>query len=233
MRILIVDDDECSRLNLRFTCEQIEGLEIAGEFEDALSAYRFLQDNPVDLLLLDIEMPQFSGMDLVRSTRELPSIIFITSKEGYAATAFDYIGNVIDYIVKPASLARLQKALERVAPSTGPAEPSAIPGANPAFIFVKIDKRYVRIDLDGLLYIESLGDYSVFRTNTGKHVVNSPLKRIHQQLKRAQFMKVHRSYIVNITKIVDIEHNSLVIDGKVIPISRSQRSELMRRLPLL
>ncbi|MCB0578744.1 MAG: response regulator transcription factor [Phaeodactylibacter sp.] len=232
MRILIVDDDECARLHLRFACEQLGTVEIAGEFEDAFSAHAFLKDNPVDLILLDIEMPRFSGMDLVRSARELPAIIFITSKEDYAAAAFNYIDHVVDYIVKPVSLPRLQKALERFAqPRDNKGAP--IPEASNPFIFVKADKRYVRIDLDDLLYVESLGDYSVFKTARGKHVANTPLKEIHKQLRSAQFIKVHRSYIVNMTKIVDIESNSLVIGGKVIPISRSHRNELMRRLPLL
>lgn len=232
MRILIVDDDELSRLNLRFICEQIEELEIGGEFEDAMSAYHSLQQEPADLLLLDIEMPQFSGMDLVRSARKLPAIIFITSKEHYAASAFNYIENVIDYIVKPVSLPRLQKAMERFHhPRENAAAPA--PEASSPFIFVKTDKRYVRVDLDNLLYIESLGDYSIFKTSKGQLVVNTPLKNILQQLKGSQFVKVHRSYIVNLTKIADIENNSLVIDGKVIPISRSHRNDLMKRLPLI
>lgn len=232
MRILIIDDDECSRLNLRFACEQINGVEIAGEFENAIGAYQSLKNNPVDLLLLDIEMPQFSGLDLVRNTKELPAIIFISSKEQYAATAFNYLDNVIDYIVKPVSLQRLQKALGRFRKGCGCAGPP-IPAASNHFIFLKTDKRYVRIDLDDLLYIESLGDYSIFKTTRGKHVVNTPLKYIHEQLKSPHFVKVHRSYIVNLTRIVDIENNSLVIDGKVIPISRSHRNELMNMLPLL
>lgn len=232
MRILIVDDDECSRLNLRFVCVQIKGVEIAGEFENAFSAYLFLKENPIDLILLDIEMPQFSGMDLVRSAQELPAVIFITSKEEYAATAFNYIENVVDYIVKPVSLLRLQKALERFQ-HAGESAVVTFPKASNPFIFVKTDKRYIRIDLNDLLYVESLGDYSIFKTSQHRHVVNTPLKHIHQQLQESQFIKVHRSYIVNMSRIVDIENNSLVIGGKVIPISRSHRPELMRRLPLL
>lgn len=235
IKTLLIDDDELSRLNLRLICEQLEEVKVCGEFDNALKAYEFHKLEPVDLLFLDIEMPQFSGLDLVRSIEHLPHIIFITSKEGYAATAFDYLENVVDYIVKPVSMTRLQKALKRYEQLIEPIPTSSDVEAplRQEFIFVKADKKYIRIDLEDLLYIEMMGDYAIFKTHQAKIVINNSLKSITNQLQHDYFLRVHRSYIVNISKIENIEHNSLVIEKKVIPISRTYRPTLLDRLSLI
>lgn len=237
-RCLIVDDEEMCRVNLRIICEQVEGISVVAELDSALDALAFLKENTVDLLLLDIEMPNFSGMDLVRSIDYLPGIIFISSKENYAATAFDYLEQTVDYIVKPVSRKRLLLALQRFQRLHPPALPDPAPKFGQSadlppvddFIFIKTERRYVRVNLDDLLYVEINGDYSIFKTVTGQHIVNTPLKQINDRLEHPNFIQVHRSYIVNITKVVDIEDNNLLINGKIIPISRSQRGKLMERI---
>lgn len=241
IKVFLIDDDEVSRLNLRLVCGQLPDIDIVGEFDSAIQAYEALGNNTVDLLLLDIEMPQLSGMDLVRSVQHLPSIIFITSNESYAATAFDYLDNVVDYIVKPVRLQRLQIALQRYhsrhphsrSPSGQTHTLSGQAQTPPPHIFVKTDKKHVRIPLQDLLYVEVKGDYAIFKTTTGQQIVNASLKYVEEQLPPDNFVKVHRSFIVNIHRIDDIEQHSLVIGPKVIPISRAHRATLMERLPLL
>jgi DNA-binding LytR/AlgR family response regulator len=236
MRCLIIDDDEMARVNLRIICQQISGLQIIGELDNALCLPGYLQKNAVDLMFLDIEMPQFSGMDLVRSVDALPATILVTGKETYAADAFNYLKPIIDFVVKPVSRQRMLLALQRYERSVSGMPPCAAAAESnwafqDGFIFVKSVRRYVRIDLTELLYVESSGDYSIFKTQDGKqYVVNTPLRDIEERLLHPAFVKVHRSFIVNLAKVKDIEDNSLLVKDRVIPISRSQRAKLMERI---
>lgn len=232
IRCVIVDDEEMSRVNLRLICGQFKNLEVVGEFDNAFCAFEFLKGHPVDLLMLDIEMPKFSGMDLVRSVSDLPAIIFISSKDNYAADAFEYLEKTVDYLVKPVSQKRLRQALERFERQQQSVTSFNMPAVETEepYIFIKVERRYVRISLSDLLYVESSGDYSIFKTASNQYIVNTPLRDINERINHPNFIKVHRSYIINLSKVVDIEDNSLLINGKLIPISRSQRSILMKRI---
>jgi len=241
IRCIIIDDDEMARLHLKRLCQRIDNIDIISVFEDALSAYHFLEDNQVDLIFLDIEMPGFSGIELVQQLADPPGVIFITSKESYAATAFDFIETVVDYLIKPVGLARLSKAVKRVdvkrkkrsdmkltSKRTNRQREQLISNDKDTnHIFVKTDRKYVRIQLDNLLYVETMGDYSIFKTTEKQYIVHATLKSINERLYHSNFFKVHRSFIVNLNKIKDIEDNNLLIEGKIIPISRTQRPELM------
>jgi DNA-binding LytR/AlgR family response regulator len=244
MRCIIVDDEQMSRVHLTHLCKQIDSINIVGVFPDAMSAYRFLAEETVDLVFLDIEMPDFSGIELVRQLSNPPAIVFITSKQGYAATTFDFIETVVDYILKPVSLPRLLKAIERyqrhqmplegkrqlLRSASPPTTEQEVKGDGPRHLFVKTDRKLVRIDLDDLLYVETVGDYSIFKTIDKQYTVHATLKSIDERLNATNFFKVHRSFIVNLDKIKDIEDNSLLIDNKIIPISRTHRTQLMERI---
>jgi len=240
MRCIIVDDENMSRAHLAHLCKRIESLEIVGTFADALSAYRFLAVEAVDLVFLDVEMPDFSGIELVQQLQQPPAVIFISSKEGYALKVFDFIESVVDYLLKPVTLPRLLKAIERyqrqLATGGLNSQPAAgqplemREGAAARHIFVKTERKYVRIDLDDLLYVETMGDYAIFKTTQQQYTVHATLKSIDERLNLPNFFKVHRSFIVNLDKIKDIEDNSLLIKHKVIPISRTHRAQLMDRI---
>lgn len=241
MRCVIVDDEELSRVHLKQQCQRIDELEVVAVFADALDAYQYLQEEDVDLVFLDIEMPDFSGIDLVKQLDNPPAIIFITSKEGYALETYDFIETVVDYILKPVTLPRLLKAIQRYKKAYQPSpdryfpeknseNSSIVPTKNEQFLFVKSERKYVRIDLRELLYVETVGDYSIFKTNSDQHIVHATLKSVAERLQHPHFFKVHRSYIVNISKIRDIEDSNLLIDDKVIPISRNHRNALMERI---
>lgn len=240
MRCLIVDDEEMSRMHIHGICQKIPDVEIVGIFDNALAANGYLSQHPVDLIFLDIEMPDCSGIEFVKNMDQVPGIIFTTAKENYAIKAFDLIDHVVDYIVKPVASMRLLRAINRFRSqrqgqiegksSTDSSSPIQ---ANPTdnFVFVKSEKRLVRINLDELLYVETTGDYSIFKLQNGQQfVVQSSLKNIGSKIQHPNFIKVHRSYIVNLNKIVDIEENTLVIDRKVIPISRAHRASLLERI---
>ena len=183
-------------------------------------------------------MPDCSGIEFVKNMDQVPGIIFTTAKENYAINAFDLIEHVVDYIVKPVASMRLLRAINRFRVQRNgsveipvAATTSSANLATDNFIFVKSEKRLVRINLDDLLYVETTGDYSIFKLQDGQQfVVQSSLKNIASKIQHPNFIKVHRSYIVNLNKIVDIEENTLVIDRKVIPISRAHRAGLIERI---
>lgn len=223
MNCIIVDDDEMSRVSLELLCKKIEDIEVQQVFSSGIDALNWLKDNETDLIFLDIEMPDLSGMDLVKSVESLPQIVFTTSHPQYAVEAFEY--KVADFLPKPIQFPRLLKAIERVEEING-----NVRRESQNEIFIRVDGKFVRLDLSHILYIESLGDYVTFVTDTKKFTVHSTLKNIDDKIRNDNFLKVHRSFIVNLTKVVDIEEANLVIKDKVIPISRAHRPLLLKRI---
>jgi DNA-binding LytR/AlgR family response regulator len=226
MKVIIVDDDITSCSSLEYLCAKILSIEVVGVYNDAISAIQFLKNNKVDLILLDVEMPDFSGLDLVKTIPNLPYIIFTTGQKEYAADAFEY--DVVDFITKPITLPRLSKSIDKVMKLQ---KSESMSFKESDFIFIKSEGRFVKLNIDDVLYIETLGDYVVFNlADQKRHIVYSSLKAMDQKLSNPLFVKVHRSFIVNISKIVDIEENNLVIESKVIPISRAHKQDLMLKI---
>ncbi|MEM8896416.1 MAG: LytTR family DNA-binding domain-containing protein [Bacteroidota bacterium] len=226
---MIADDDEMARASLEHQCGKIDDLEVVGTCDNGLEAMRLLKQEAIDLVFLDIEMPDLSGIDLVRSLDDLPQIIFVSGHTEYAIEAFEY--HVTDFLVKPIELPRLIKAVDH-AKSVNDKKASGDTGLRE--LFVKVDGRLVRLSFDDILYVESIGDYVVFHTEKKERfIVHSTLKNIDAKLQHPEFLKVHRAFVVNLTKIVDIEESNLVIGDKVIPISRAHKPILMNRIKTL
>ena len=176
-----------------------------GSFDNGLDALKMIKSVDVDVLLLDIQMPDFSGLDLIKSLEKKPQIILTTGHAEYAVEAFEH--RVTDFLTKPVELPRLLKALDHARQNLASANGSE----EMSELFIKVDGRYVRLDLEDVLYVESLGDYVTFRTSKEKYIVHSTLKNIDDKIKNSKFLKVHRSYIVNLSKVVDIEETNMVI----------------------
>ena len=225
MTCIVVDDDEMARASMQRLCDKVDDLDLVTVCENGLEALTFLRENTVDLAFLDIEMPELTGLELVKSAQSLPMVVFTTGKKEYAAEAFEY--EVIDFLPKPVTFPRFLKTVDRARSLAGSR------GTGDNEIFIKTDGRYVRLDVKKILYIETLGDYVTFRTEKEKYIVHSTLKKIDEKLQHTDFLKVHRSFIVNLRKIVDIEETNLVIADKVIPISRAHRPILMNRINLI
>ncbi|MBV6645105.1 MAG: response regulator transcription factor [Cyclobacteriaceae bacterium] len=227
MNCIVVDDDEMSRTSLEMLCEHIDDLTVTAVFSSGLQAVNWLKTNDVDLVFLDIEMPDLSGMDLVKSIDDLPQIIFTTGHKEYAVEAFEH--QVTDFIPKPVELPRLLKAVNRARELN-----DNVRHQDQNDLFVRVDGRFVRIELEQVLYIESLGDYVTFVLEDGKRfIVHSTVKNIASKITNEKFLKIHRSYVVNLSKVVDIEETNLVIKDKVIPISRAHKPILMNRIKTL
>lgn len=228
---LVIDDDSMARIAMKRLCEKNEHLVLAGECESAEAALNFLSNEQadVDLLFLDVEMPGISGIELLEKLPVIPMVIFTTSKADYAFDAFEY--GAVDFLKKPITQPRFEQAVMKVLSIQQDNEEFQENSEN---LYVRSEGKYVRLTCDDILYFENVGDYIRIKTEKGdSHIIHGTLKGIAERLKDPRFLKVHRTYIVNLDKIVDIEENTLVIDRNVIPISRAHKQILMNRLRIL
>ncbi len=236
MKCLIIDDDATARLIVRQLCDGFDNITIVEEFSNAIDAMKFLNsDSSIDAIFLDIHMPSFSGFDFIQTLKSPPKIILTTSDRNFALDAFEY-DCVVDYLVKPITKERFDKAIAKLKSFKMPDQKTTTTNAQNETtdeLYVNVDRRLVKISFSDIDVIEAKGDYIKIKTNDKNHIVHSTLKKIEDKLPNEMFLKVHRSYIINLSKIIDIEDNSVLIKQDIIPVSRSNRSELMKRLNLL
>lgn len=238
MRCIIIDDEATARAIIKHLCSQVESLVVLEEFPNAIQAIKYLNKNEVDLIFLDIHMPDFTGFDFIDTLKNPPRIVLTTSDKNFAIEAFEY-ECIVDYLVKPVALPRFLKAIQKVesaavsAPKMMKESASDDTGGTLKELYVNIDRRLIKIDFETIMLIEAKGDYILIKTEDKNYTVHSTLKKIEEKLPDSLFLKVHRSYIINVKKIIDIEDNSVLIARDVIPISRANRPELMKRLNLL
>lgn len=234
MTCILVDDNPMARAALRQLAEHIEALDVIAEFDNATSAYNFLQKTSVDALFLDVEMPDMTGLELLQNLSERPPVVLCTSKTDYAAEAFEL--NVVDYLVKPIGLPRFIAAFEKLKNLNNLENEAANepPSAAPQQIFIRANSALIRIDLVDIFYIQALGDYVTFVTTNKKYTAHLTMQNIEKALPSPQFMRVHRSYIVNTQRIDAIEEGTvLIINKQSIPLGEQYKPSLMKKLNLL
>ena len=237
MNCIIIDDEALARVIIRNHCAKADELVVLEEFSNAIAAIKYLNQNTVDLIFLDIHMPDFTGFDFIQTLKNPPKIVLTTSDRNFAIEAFEY-DCIVDYLVKPVELPRFLKAVQKAeqfkpvkVQPTEPATQTSDSEGND--LYVNIDRRLIKINFDSILIIEAKGDYILIKTEGKNYTVHSTLKKIEDKLPENKFLKIHRSYVINFHKIIDIEDNSVLIAKDVIPISRSNRPILMKRLNLL
>jgi len=231
MRCLIVDDNQLARMAMKQLVNQVQMLELVAECNDAMQAYNYLNNGQVDLLFLDIEMPGMTGIELTKKLgTKRPLIIFTTAKTDYAVEAFEL--NVVDYIVKPVSLARFLQAVEK-AKETLDSNKQEVKIEAKEFVFVKDNGILKKLNLDDILYLEAMGDYVKVHTAQKFHVLHSTLKSIEEKLPLNKFLRIHRSYIVSLQKIDFIQDGIISIGKATIPVAETYKSALNKRLNLL
>lgn len=248
LKCLIVDDESLARKLLEENVRQLPFLELAGTCKNPFEAMQFLQETPVDLMFLDIQMPGMLGTTFLQSLREKPMVIFITAYDQYAVESYNL--DVVDYLMKPVSLERFSKAAlkaleekqKRMALLKAPAKDVALtestskpldtPSVQPDYFFVKVDYALVKIPINDISHVESMKDYvKIFLTSTPKPVITkSTLKSIEAKLPARSFMRVHKSFIVHFDKIESIRNQSISIGAHHIPISDLYLEGLMRVL---
>jgi DNA-binding LytR/AlgR family response regulator len=233
MNCIIIEDEPLSVRIIQECVRKTTDLNLVHTFSNAIDAINILQtDESIELIFLDIELPEMSGMEFLDSIKEPPQVIIISSKGLYAADAFDY--DVADYLVKPVTYARFYKAIQRARKRL---EKDKLDKVGRSEIFIKKDATLVRLKYSEILWIEALENYVIFNTFNEKFTIHFTMKAIEQKLPQDKFTRVHRSFIVNTGSIDAIEDNSVLIkvhDGtKSIPIGKSYKDKLMGDINLI
>jgi DNA-binding LytR/AlgR family response regulator len=209
--------------------QKTPGLNVAGKCANALEAFSLLSKQQVDAVLLDINMPEISGMDLLRTLKNPPPVIFTTAYAEFALESYEL--NAIDYLVKPIPFDRFLKAIDKLKAfhkKLAPTEQQAQLRPADDFIFVKSDGKLVRIELTKLLFIEGLKDYIKIHTTTSKVLVHSTMKNMEDQLSAySQFIRIHKSHIININHITEIDGNAIRIGNESLTIGATYRDTVM------
>lgn len=230
IKTIIVEDEQMARRSLEKMCERYEQIELVQSCENADTALVCLNQDDIDLLFLDIEMPGLSGLELLEKLVYFPQVVFTTSKKEYAFEAFEY--DITDFLRKPITLQRFQKTVEKVERNIQQLNKSSNFSVSNE-MYIKQDGKLIRVPYKDVLYFENVGDYIKVYTEHATYVIYGALKNIDAKLNYPAFIKVHRSYIINLEKVKDIEDSTLVIGNKVIPISRAHRPVLMKTINIL
>jgi len=231
IKCIIVDDEPLAIEVLETLAAKIPDLQLIASCSSAIEANDILKQEDVDVLFLDIQMPQLSGIDFIKSLQHPPLVIFTTAHPGYAVEGFDL--DAVDYLMKPISFDRFAKAIHRLREHLESSQlKSTASDADADFIFVKADKKFIKINFADILYIEGLKDYVIIRRDAGRIVTLQTMKSLEVKLPSHIFQRIHRSYIVNIDRIKAVIGNmvELIEQGKPkkLPIGKNYREEVLK-----
>lgn len=228
MKALIVDDNDIARTTLAHLAKQVPDLSIVSEFSNAIEAYHYLQSNSVDLIFLDIEMPEMTGIELTKTLSGKDTIIiFTTSKKEYALEAFEL--NIADYLLKPIMPVRFLQAVSK-AQTILESRKENVEITRDEFLFVRDSNITRRLKLDDIFYAEAMGDYVKFYTKEKMFAIHGKMKTAEERLPKDHFIRVHRSYIVSVGKIDTLQDGGIMINGKFIPVADAYRKALNTRM---
>jgi len=230
MKCIIIEDQPPAQRILKKYIEDLGTLQLMATFSDAIQAMDYLSTASVDLIFLDIHLPKMSGFDLLKTVPNLPSVILTTAFPDYALESYEF--RVVDYLLKPFSFQRFVKAVSRVpSPNTSEVRPeSSKTSDSHTEIFIKSGYEYIRIGTEEIVYIKSDTDYTEVYLAGKKYLSSEPLKHWLETLHGDRFVQVHRSYIVNVAKIVKVVGNQLYMDNEsVVPIGRAFKEEFAER----
>ncbi|MCX2475595.1 LytTR family DNA-binding domain-containing protein [Pedobacter sp. MC2016-05] len=231
MNCLIIDDNAIARSVLKNLFKIEDSLKLIAECENAADAFKILANNKIDLLLLDVEMPRITGIELVKVLGDKrPLIVFISSKRDYASDAYDL--NVVDFIAKPITPDRFLKAIIK-AKEIYKNQNLFMPSKKDEFIFIRDSNIIRRIKLADINYLEAKGDYVKIYMDKKNYATHSSLKSVEDKLPMDMFSRVHRSLIVNISKIDTIEGGTLIIQQHFVSVSDAYKSSLNKRMQIL
>jgi DNA-binding LytR/AlgR family response regulator len=225
---IIVDDEEPARLLLNDYCEKIENLEVVGIFKSPLQCIATLEKEPIDILLLDINMPDISGIDFLKSLTVKPKVILTTAYREYAVEGFEL--EVSDYLLKPIEFHRFLKAVNKVK-STFTEKSSVVNTAEiTGSLQVKANKRLYKINYDDILFIQSQSEYVMYHTKSyGKLMVYGTIKSVEKILPDTLFYRIHRSYMVNKNYIQFVEGNQIVLENEKLPLGDSYKKDFIAK----
>lgn len=224
MNCIIIEDQPPAQRILKQYVNDIGSLQLKATFADAIQAMELLKSEPVDLIFLDVHLPKLSGIDFLKSLPHPPAIILTTAFPDYALESYEL--DVVDYLLKPFSFQRFVKAVAKV-PSDKATENRP---TTPKELFIKAGYEHIRIAPDDILYIKSDADYTELFVPPKKHLSSEPLRNWLEILDAHQFVRVHKSYIVNTARIVKVVGNQIYLDsGAVVPIGRAFKDDFAER----
>jgi len=230
IRCLIIDDEEMAVKVIENHLGHISELELAGICHNAMDAFSLIQREQIDLLFLDIQMPKMSGLALLQSLPVKPHVILTTAHREFALDGFEL--DVVDYLLKPISFDRFLKAIGKVFRLDQPLT-SALPertSSEPAFFYIKSDRQFTKIFLDEVIYIESLRNHIRIITTEGQHTTLLGISQIEEKLPPQYFMRIHRSFIVPLSKVKRFSQTQLTVGEKTLPIGSQYRATVLERL---
>jgi DNA-binding LytR/AlgR family response regulator len=226
---IIIDDEPLARKGLKEYIADVDYLQLAGDFDNPLQATDMISKGGVQLLFLDIQMPKITGLDYFKALKNPPPVIFTTAYPQYALEGFEV--NALDYLVKPVSFDRFLKAAIKAKEFYEMREKNVIEAAGASdYFFIKTDGKLVRIAFDEVLFAEAVQNYVTVHTVDKKYMTYLTFKSVEEYLPADKFLKVHKSYIVAVSKIDSIEGNDIRIGQRHIPISRTQKEEVMEKM---
>ncbi|MBS1921660.1 MAG: response regulator transcription factor [Bacteroidetes bacterium] len=230
IRCLVVDDEPLAREIITRYIKDVPTLQLTGECSNALEAFAVLQKQTVDLVFLDIRMPQLNGNDFLKTLKNPPKIIFITAHHEYALEGYEL--DVVDYLMKPVPFDRFLKAVNKAYPTgVTPISTEATRSLNnEAFVYFRVDRKMVKVMLHNVLYIESMKDYIKIFTDHTTLITKQSISSVEEMLPENEFTRVHRSYIVSLRKIRSFTAELLEVSNTTIPIGRLYRNGVLKKL---
>lgn len=232
-RCLLVDDEPLAIKLLESHIEKLDNLEIVGSCSNAMNAFEILRDKKVDLLFLDIQMPQITGIDFLKTLKNPPKVIITTAYRQYALEGYEL--DVVDYLLKPISFERFMKAVNKYYHYSSKdiqviSHFSAMENDGINYLDVKENKKIIRINLKDIRFIEGLNEYVGINTGERRIVTKTSLSRIEEKLPSDQFIRIHKSFIVPLLKIRSFSSTTVEVDNKELPIGRSYKNMVMKTL---
>lgn len=234
MRCLIVDDEHLARKLIATYLEKIPDTEVVGQAKNAMEAIQRLQAQPVDILFLDIQMPDLTGLELVKSLPKAPFVVFTTAYSEHAVAGFDL--DAVDYLVKPVGFERFVQAVNKVRNrmhSSASTSPDSVVSNEKDHFFVKVDYKLVKVMYDQIRYIEGMREYVALHTPARRLIVYQSMKKLAEMLASRGFFRIHKSYIVSLDHIESVYGNTVQVAGKELPIGKSYKEAFMERLEML
>lgn len=225
LRTIVVDDSSLQRMAVSKLISNHPDLELVAQYNNGMEAYKNVEQNQIDLIFLDVEMPILDGFEFIESLSNIPQIILITSKPDYALKAFEY--DVTDYLLKPITKSRFDASVKKALFKN---EKSTVNRADEAHIYVNSNLKKVKVVINEIKWIEGLGDYIKLVTDDNNILVLSTMKAFIEKLPQDKFLRIHKSYIVNLDKIEKFSSAQVEVDGQQIPLSRYKKLQLEEAL---
>ena len=220
MKCIIVDDEPLAREGLELKVQRVPFLQLEGLFANATDAFNYLHQNDIDLIFLDIQMPDLTGLDLLRSIKNPPQVIFTTAYSEYALEGFEL--DATDYLLKPISLNRFLKAVNKAKDlhDLKTQQPTSIEAIQEDYVYIKADRQYNKVFFKDIIYIEGMRNYVIIHTLHERILPAINLKNIFQQLPPTTFARINKSYVINVDFIEKVLTDFVLIHGKELPLGK-------------